>query len=192
MNECSKAVVRRMHDPAFATRYFAGIGIDIGAGSDGLNRYAQFFPRMRGCKTWDVGHGDAQLMFGVPNANFDFVHSSHCLEHLRDPKKALDRWVEITAVGGHIICVVPDEDMYEQGVWPSTFNADHKHTFTIYKEKSWSPVSVNLLDLLKHPQTSVQQIKLLNVTHRPFVDRFDQTLTAIGESAIEFVVRKES
>jgi hypothetical protein len=27
---------------------------------------------------------------------------------------------------------VPDEDLYEQGVFPSTFNADHKWTFTVY------------------------------------------------------------
>jgi hypothetical protein len=43
---------------------------------------------------------------------------------------------------------VPDEDLYEQGVWPSRFNAGHRWSFTIHKSPSWSPVSINLADLL--------------------------------------------
>src|SRR5260221_7032838 len=38
--------------------------------------------------------------------------------------------------------------LYEQGVFPSRFNGDHKSTFTISKASSWSPVSVNVLDLV--------------------------------------------
>jgi ABC-type Zn uptake system ZnuABC Zn-binding protein ZnuA len=44
---------------------------------------------------------------------------------------------------------VPDEDLYEQGCWPSVFNSDHKWTFTLKKAKSWSPKSVNVADLVK-------------------------------------------
>jgi len=43
--------------------------------------------------------------------------------------------------------LVPDEDLYEQGYWLSLFNHDHKATFTISKQKSWSPVSYNFLQL---------------------------------------------
>ena len=32
MHECSKAVARRLHDARFATRWFVGDGIDVGAG----------------------------------------------------------------------------------------------------------------------------------------------------------------
>ena len=39
---------------------------------------------------------------------------------------------------------VPDEDLYEQGQFPSTYNVDHKWTFTILKTTSWSPCSLNL------------------------------------------------
>jgi hypothetical protein len=38
--------------------------------------------------------------------------------------------------GGHLVCLVPDEDLYEQGMFPSTFNDDHKRTLTIAKKKS--------------------------------------------------------
>ena len=47
-----------------------------------------------------------------------------------------------------MLVVVPDEDLYEQEVWPSQFNPDHKWTFTVQKSNSWSPVSINLTDLI--------------------------------------------
>lgn len=189
MNECSKAVVRRMYDPLFVRKYFVGQGIDIGCGQDSLNNYCELFPLMDGCAEWDIRDGDAQFMKDADQ--YDFVHSSHCLEHLDNPFLAIDRWIEILKPGGHLVCIVPDEDLYEQGTWPSTFNSDHKHTFTIMKHKSWSPVSINVIELLFRSDISIQSIKLLNATHRKMFGKFDQTLTYIGESAIEFVVRKE-
>lgn len=47
-----------------------------------------------------------------------------------------------------MILLVPDEDLYEQGYWPSIFNNDHKFTFTLNKSESWSPVSLNMADLV--------------------------------------------
>ena len=47
MFETSKAVMRRLHDSRFATRYFVGDGIDIGAGADGLGAHQAMFPAMR-------------------------------------------------------------------------------------------------------------------------------------------------
>ena len=43
-----------------------------------------------------------------------------------------------------MIIVVPDEDLYEQGIWPSLFNRDHSATFRLNKPDSWSPVSYYL------------------------------------------------
>ena len=40
--------------------------------------------------------------------------------------------------------MVPDEDLYEQGIWPSAFNPDHKATFRIDRPLSWSPVSYDI------------------------------------------------
>ena len=54
------------------------------------------------------------------------------------------------APGGHLLCIAPDEDLYEQGVFPSTFNWDHKHTFTIYKKSSFTPKSINVTEMLAH------------------------------------------
>jgi SAM-dependent methyltransferase len=78
---------------------------------------------------------------------FDWVYSSHCLEDLADPVRALQRWWEVLRPGGHLLVVVPDEDIYEQGIWPSRYNRDHHWTFTAHKSQSWSPVSPNLTKL---------------------------------------------
>ncbi|MEM1724783.1 MAG: hypothetical protein QXW71_03295 [Thermoplasmata archaeon] len=37
-------------------------------------------------------------MEGVPNCSYDFVHSSHCLEHLRDPREGLKNWFRIVDI----------------------------------------------------------------------------------------------
>ena len=46
-----------------------------------------------------------------------------------------------------MVIVVPDEDLYEQGVWPSLFNRDHSATFRLNKPDSWSPVSYDLKEI---------------------------------------------
>jgi SAM-dependent methyltransferase len=181
-----------LRDPRFLSRYFVGKGIDIGGKPDPLGLYRELFPLMQSVRTWDIEDGDAQILEGVGDESLDFVHSSHCLEHLRDPREGLANWFRVVRPGGHLVFTVPDEDLYEQGVFPSRNNRDHKHTFTLYKERSWSPRSLNLLDLLRGlgPSADIQRIELLDATHRYGLPAYDQTLTPIGESAIEVVVRK--
>ena len=194
MFETSKAVMRRLHDSRFATRYFVGNGIDIGAGVDPLGQYAELFPMMKACRAWDLEDGDAQRLAGVPDNSLDFAHSSHCLEHMWDPREALNNWLRVVRPGGHLVVLVPDEDLYEQGVFPSTFNGDHKWTFTLQKARGWSAKSVNLLALLGELADRAQTLKVevLDATYRFGLDRVDQTMTPIGESAIELVMRKLS
>jgi SAM-dependent methyltransferase len=190
--ECSKAVTRRSRDPEFAQRYLVGRGLDIGAGSDSLSRQRAAFPRITKVRDWDMQDGDGQLLDGIDDCEFDFVHSSHSLEHMVDPVAALRRWLAVTVYSGHVVCLVPDEDMYEQGVWPSTFNGDHKYTFTAWKRVSWSNASVNVLDLVRMVGPDAELVRL-EVCYGSFDyqpgRRVDQTLGA-SESAIEFVLRR--
>jgi SAM-dependent methyltransferase len=116
-----------------------GEGLDIGAGTD---------PIVPGVRTFDQAQGDANRIDEYIHQRFDFVFSSHCLEHMLDPWDALARWWKLVKPDGHLIVIVPDEDLYEQGYWPSLFNNDHKHTFTL-NEQSWSPVSININNLVK-------------------------------------------
>jgi SAM-dependent methyltransferase len=192
VNECSKAVARRLHAPGFATHYFVGDGLDVGSGGDPLGRVAPLFPRIRSVVHFDRPDGDAQTLAKYPADRFDFVHSSHCLEHVRDPVEALRNWVRVVRPGGHVVVLVPDEDLYEQGVWPSTFNGDHKHTFTVHKAASWSPVSVNLTALFAAvaDRAEVLKVEVLHQTYLPGAGRADQTTNPVGEAAIEFVLRK--
>ncbi len=194
MKECSKSIMRRLAEPNFVNRYFRGEGIDIGGAPDPLALYVELFPLMRGVKVWDLNDGDGQTMSGIPNDHFDFVHSSHCLEHLHDPEDGLRNWFRILKPGGHLIVTIPDEDLYEQGRFPSTYNADHKWTFTIFKKESWSEKSRNVVELIAAlgAAADVQKLDLLNATYRYGLPRMDQTLTPVAESGIEFVIRKRT
>jgi SAM-dependent methyltransferase len=192
MHELSKSIPRRLHDANFVTRYFVGAGIDIGAGPDALTQYRELFPFVTSVRAWDQADGDAQMMETCVDAQFDFVHSSHCLEHMNDPRVALMNWFRILKPGGHLIVLVPDEDMYEQGVFPSTYNPDHKSTFTVFKRSSWSARSQNVLELLMALGEEADVIKLeqLTGTYRYSLPRLDQTQTPIGEAAIEMIIRR--
>lgn len=192
MKECSKSIQRRLADSNFLRRYFVGAGIDIGGKPDPLALYQEFFPLMQAIKTWDWEDGDAQFLAGVGDETLDFVHSSHCLEHLEEPAAGLRNWFRVLKPGGYLIVTVPDEDLYEQGTFPSTFNRDHKWTFTIFKSNSWSSRSINLLDLARNlgPAAEVVKVEQLAANYRFDLPRFDQTLTPVGECGIELVMRK--
>ncbi|MBN8899200.1 MAG: methyltransferase domain-containing protein, partial [Rhodospirillales bacterium] len=135
-----------------------------------------------------------QTLANVAEASFDFLYSSHCLEHLPDPRAALAAWLRVVRSGGHLVIAVPDEDLYEQGRWPSAFNPDHRWTFTLYKSRSWSPVSLNLLDLVREVGDRALPLALGRMDHcyRQALQGsgFDQTRTPMAEAAIEIVLQR--
>lgn len=133
------------------TRYLRGEGIDIGCGN------APILPNVT---PFDLTHGDANYVSRYVDRQYDFVFSSHCLEHLYDPRLSLADWYQIIKPGGYLIVLVPDEDLYEQGHFPSVFNGDHKWTFTISKSTSWSPKSINLLQLALSLGGQIIQLEL--------------------------------
>lgn len=192
MKECSKSIARRLADVNFTNRYFIGNGLDLGGKPDPLALYQELFSRMESVRTWDWEDGDAQFLASVEDDSVDFVHSSHCLEHLVDPYEGLRNWLRVLKPGGHLVVTIPDEDMYEQGVFPSTFNRDHKWTFTTFKEESWSEKSINVVDLLKSlgRRTDIIKVEQLISTYRFNLPRYDQTLSPVAECGIEFIVRK--
>ena len=136
MNEASKT--RRLWTD-LEIGILQGKGIDIGCGDD---------PVTASVRPFDRAHGDANVITQYIHETFDFVFSAHCLEHMRDPHAALLEWWTLVAPGGHLFFIVPDEELYEQGFWPSIFNSDHKATFTMARPARPSPVSVNVNDLI--------------------------------------------
>ena len=190
----SISVQRRLFDSRFATRWFVGMGLDVGAGNDSLALYAELFPLIRSVVLYDTPQGNAQLLENIADSSFDFLYSSHCLEHLDDPFEALGNWIRVVKPGGHLIVNVPDEDLYEQGVWPSRFNTDHKTSWTIDKEESWSLVSVNVLDLVRRFRSEALPVKIELIDHgyrsSLFGHGIDQTRMPAAEAAIEIVLLK--
>lgn len=130
----------RTRSAEFVRTYLAGDVLDIGCGPDLV---------LPSAKPFDFEHGDAnRILDYLQPESFDCVHSSHCLEHMRDVPAALAQWWKLVKRGGYMVLVVPDEDLYEQGHWPSLFNTDHKATFRLDKADSWSPVSYDLRRLV--------------------------------------------
>jgi len=148
MQETSKSRSLRAARGDFA-KYLHGGGIDIGAGDDPL------VVDNGTVRAWDVPDGDAQVLAGVPDSSFDFVYSSHCLEHMRSVDESLRNWLRILKPGGYLYVVVPDYILYEKMVWPSRYNGDHKQSFSFLisraavRRDNHFHVSDDLLPLLK-------------------------------------------
>ena len=157
MNETEKT--NKLRGSKFIEQYMNGKLIDIGAGRDLVCDWAERF---------DIEDGDANFITRYrKKASYDTVHSSHCLEHMFDPKSALSEWWELVKPNGYMIVVVPDENLYEQGIWPSNFNSDHKNTFRLDENTSWSPVSSDINQLFK----SLPNAEIISVEkHDAFYD----------------------
>src|SRR5258708_1748845 len=139
-DEASKTRALRPRD--FAEIYLNGRVIDIGCGPDLVVPHAEPF---------DLEHGNAEEIAGIREMGaYDAVCSSHCLEHMRNVPKALEQWWALVRERGYLIVVVPEEDLYEQGGWPSLFNRDHKATFTLGRQTTWSPVSYDIVELFNN------------------------------------------
>jgi SAM-dependent methyltransferase len=167
MKEASKT--NRARDEAFHTKYFAGSVLDIGSGPDPVVPHAQPFDRE---------HGDAnEIARYLGAATFDTVHSSHCLEHMNDARHALDQWWSLVRPGGYLIITVPDEELYEQGFWPSQFNVEHRSTFRL-GGKPRSPVSHDLQMLLG----SLPNAEVIDVRRQD--DGYDHALRWSGPQSV--------
>lgn len=171
MNETSKSKPYWGEIEKQATQ---GQGIDIGCGPDPVTPQARRF---------DKDDGDANCVSQFIHEQFDFVYSSHCLEHMHDPRATILDWWKLVKPGGYLFVTIPDEDLYEQGVFPSRFNDDHKATFTISKSASWSPKSVNVLDLANSLPGG--QIISLQLQDRGY----DRNLTSFGKIAPNLLAR---
>ena len=72
-------------------------GLDIGYGGDLVKPNAQGF---------DMEHGDAMKLPGISRKAYDFVYSSHTLEHMPNPDIGLLNWWDCVKPGGFLILTV--------------------------------------------------------------------------------------
>lgn len=175
MNETSKS--RKIwQENSIEKVALRGRGIDIGPSDD---------PVLPDVYRFDKENGDANFITKFVKEQFDFVYASHCLEHMHDPKNAIKEWWKLVKVGGYIFFMVPDEDLYEQGVFPSRFNPDHKATFTLSKTKSWSPLSINVFDLAQ----SLENGQIMKIALQD--NNYDRSLYRYGpRKKAGFIIKK--
>ena len=177
--ETDKAKPRRLA-AKFFERFTQGRGIDIGHGG---------YPLLpSGIDLWDKEQGDATLMAGVPDAFYNYVYSSHCLEHLDEPRVGLRNWWRILKPGGYLILLVPHRDLYEKRTsLPSRFNGDHK-TFWL-PERGEPPNTIGLLPLLTETLRPFDFVYMLRCDEGHTIT--DPNLHSDGEYSIECVIRKK-
>jgi len=192
MRETSKAYRRRVKDP-FWDEVFVGRGLDIGSGDDPF--LSEWWEGVVSVETFDRQDGNAEEILRFPKGRkgaYDFVHSSNCLEHMSRPRDALLQWLALLRPGGHLVLTVPDEDLYEQGVWPSRWNRDHKYTFTIWKAESWSEMSVNVAEMLAGLDGyHVRRLQVVDTGYDRSKRGVDQTRRSDGaEAFLEVVIRR--
>ena len=133
---------KRREKEGFFEKYCQGEGLDIGYGADLI---------VPGCSGWDLRNGDAQYLNGIEDESFDYVYSSHCLEHMIDVKIALKNWFRVVRRGGFLLLAIPHRDLYEKvKELPSIWNADHKHMFLIGREEL-----PDTLDIIKEIKESI-------------------------------------
>lgn len=99
---------------AAAKEFCQGDGLDVGAGQWPLD----------GAVPVDLADGGNAMK--LPEGEFDYVFSSHCLEHLPDPVAALEHWATRLKPGGVLFLYLPHPDML---YWRPQFNRRHLHLF---------------------------------------------------------------
>ena len=73
--------------------------------------------------------------FNIPDGEeWDYIFSSHCLEHLVDPIKALEYWMSKIKSGGCVYLYLPHPDME---YWLPQNNKKHLH--------SWYPEEMRII-----------------------------------------------
>ena len=99
----------------FAKHFCSGIGLDIG-----YSNPEWIYPGAIGI---DLGEYNAM---NLPKQQFgyDYIYSSHCLEHLDSWIDALEYWTENIRSGGVLFLYLPD---FSQTYWRPWNNKKHKH-----------------------------------------------------------------
>ena len=109
--------------------YTRGVGLELGCGP------WRAFPHFIGidANRYESALGpslvmDCQSLACFSDEAFDFIYSSHLLEHLVDTTAVLREWWRVIEAGGHLVLYLPHKDLYPNIGEPGG-NADHKHDF---------------------------------------------------------------
>lgn len=131
----------------FAKKVCIGHGLDIGC-----NRKEWAFVDGSGVPALmiDKVFENEYDAYNLPPTQFDYIFSSHCLEHLPDWVGAIDYWQTKLKVGGTLFLYLPHP---LQSYWKPWHNRKHLHS--LYPEmiqeylvdRGWSKIFVTGCDL---------------------------------------------
>lgn len=125
----------------FAKEFCTGTGLDIGGLSD------CHFP---GAQTINIFGDDKWNAENLPSKEYDYIFSSHTLEHLDDYEKVLRYWKKHLKKGGVLFLYLPHPDME---YWLPRNNRKHKSQFfpkgmrNVLTYLGFSPVLISKRDL---------------------------------------------
>ncbi len=175
--ETSKARGRRLRE-SFFEKYCQGRGLDVGCGGDLV---------AENTIGWDFEHGDAQYLDGVEDSEFDFVYSSHTLEHMEEPDTALKNWWRVLNRGGYLILYVPHRELYEKKkTLPSRWNENHKHFFLLDRDEE--PDTIGIIPLVERALSGYELVYARECSEGHTIT--NPEIHSDGEYSIEAVVRK--
>lgn len=175
--ETTKSFARRMRENFF-DKYCNGEGLDVGYGGDIIKP---------DCSGWDLRNGDAQYLAGIADESFDYVYSSHCLEHMYDVRVALKNWFRVVRKGGYLLLAIPHRDLYEKKKqFPSRWNSDHKHMFLIGRAEP--PDTLDIVEEIRESLKNydIKYVKTCDEGHTIT----DPLKHSDGEYQIEIVIQK--
>lgn len=99
-----------------AKKFCVGAGVDVGGTPD------WHFPGA------EIANPAFNIFdaFNLPKNNYDFIFSSHCLEHIDDYANALQYWRDCLRPGGQLFLYLPHPDM---AYWRPENLSKHLHSF---------------------------------------------------------------
>lgn len=99
----------------YALEVCKGNGVDVGCGKKEWC--------LPGARAVDLSFRDEYEARELPQLHYDYIFSSHLLEHLRDWVDIVEYWTECLKPGGVLFLYLPD---YSQEYWRPWNNKKHK------------------------------------------------------------------
>ena len=193
MKENTKASNRRQYQKLFTDRVFVGEGVEACSINDITNIMA--FPKIASLERveWPTDLLRRRKSKSHNKPQYNFINFPVTLHLMDGPIDFIKQCADFLVSGGYLVLTVPDEDLYEVGQFPSIRNGQCKRTFSIYKEKSWSPVHISLLSELQNlPEYEIVKLELVDTNFDYNNIKSDQTFDANAgvECFIEIVLKK--
>lgn len=211
MGGTDMAVLRWAKEPQFyEKRVVQGRVLDIGPGVSPLAKFASQFSQALHYSSLDhqilESYSNERILGDATDGaeklaptQWDLVFSSHCLEHIDDPSRALRAWWDLVRPGGHLMVIVPTWVHYERLVWPPSKNSDHRTAWVMYLQATDRPLidlwgraymrgAMNEVGVL--PGATVHRAITLDEGFIPGPEDQTASLTHPCESGIEVVAQK--